>query len=209
MERRYSNRPAKIEARADGKEYIVGHGIVFYRDGDSSTEYELWNKNGKRAVERVDPDFGNRARRERHDVRGLVNHDPNILLGRTSSGTMTITRDEVGERYDILYNENDTDHRNTKERLARGDLDGSSFSFTATARWETLEDGTEVRWLIDGDLFDMGPVTFPAYGGTSAGMRAAGDIKDIEAERDAWANQNTERRRMQIEMQQFAMKFSE
>lgn len=205
MERRHTTQPTAIETRADGKRYISGHGIVFYREGDKSTEFELWNDKEGRAVERVATGFADRALMEKHDVRGLFNHDSNHLLGRVGSGTMTLTKDANGIRYDIPYDENDPDHKSVAAKMERGDLNGSSFAFTASARWEREADGTEVRWLTDGDLFDMGPVTYPAYGGTTAGMRAGGDIADIRAERETWATRNKDRERMQREMQSFVL----
>lgn len=198
MERRHTNRPAKVEQRADGKEYITGYGIVFYREGDPSTEYELWEG----AVERVHPNFADRAMSEKQDIRGLFNHDANRVLGRTLSGTMTLTKDATGIRYDILYNDNDDDHRNTREKTSRGDVSGSSFAFNANkVQWEKREDGVEVRWLMDGDIYDVGPVTYPAYGGTTAVMRAVSDVSDIRSERDKWATMrdNASRRRQQVE----------
>ena len=101
MERRYTNHRATVEKREDGKGTITGYAAVFYRDGDHSTEYVLWDDQFSRAVERVTPSAFSRALREKQDIRALFNHDPNQLLGRTTAGTATVTVDETGLRYEI------------------------------------------------------------------------------------------------------------
>ena len=37
----------------------------------------------------------------RDDVRALFNHDANFVLGRTVSGTLRLSEDETGLRYDV------------------------------------------------------------------------------------------------------------
>jgi HK97 family phage prohead protease len=54
--------------------------------------------------------------------------------------------------------------------LQRGDINQMSFGFTVNEdSWQWLEDGTEMRELLDVDLFEVSVVTFPAYQATSAG----------------------------------------
>src|SRR5687768_5826990 len=38
---------------------------------------------------------------ENDDVRALFNHDPNYVLGRTVSGTLKLSADKKGLRYDV------------------------------------------------------------------------------------------------------------
>jgi phage head maturation protease len=54
-----------------------------------------------------------------------------------------------------------------------------------------------VRVIRDVRLFDVGPVTFPAYAATSTALRSEGDDQDAIAERDAWkaSQQQTARAR--------------
>ena len=99
--------------------------------------------------------------------------------------------DETGLRYEIDPG-NTQVGRDVVEHIARGDVDGSSFTFTIPAggdKWTrtTDEEGRvlEVRELLDVDLFDVSPVVFPAYEGTSVSMRSASDISDLRAKRNA------------------------
>lgn len=114
-----------------------------------------------------------RAIREAQDVRLLFNHNPDLLLGRTSSGTLRLKTDSVG-----LWNDAElpdtTLGRDISVQIQRRDITGQSFAFvTRKDMWETLDDGTELRTVLDLDLFDTGPVTYPAYEDTTAGVRAA------------------------------------
>jgi HK97 family phage prohead protease len=158
----------EVQTRDDGKQKIVGYGVVFYREGDRSTEYEL----GPGLRERIMPVACDRAIREQHDVRGLLNHNPNIVLGRTVSGTMQLTLDQKGMRYEI--DPPDTQAaRDTVVSLKRRDISGSSFGFTYTKggyefREEKDYDVLEVRDMI---LHDTGPVTYPAYVAATSGVR--------------------------------------
>jgi HK97 family phage prohead protease len=107
------------------------------------------------------------------DVRALINHDPSMILGRTTSKTLTLAEDDIGLRYEIVppkvrYAED------LIVSLERGDVDQSSFSFRAIEEsWRnpTDEEPYPVRVLHEVELYDVSPVTFPAYPTTSAQVR--------------------------------------
>jgi hypothetical protein len=108
----------------------------------------------------------------RSDARALQDHDPSRLLGRQSAGTLRLREDATGllAEYDLP---DTTDGRNVAELIRRGDIQGQSFCFTtALDAWEFGSE-TSLRTLIEiGELFDVGPVTYPAYEETSVAMRA-------------------------------------
>lgn len=154
---------------------IVGHASVYY-DGTTETEYELWDG----ARERIMPGAFQSDLNGEGDVRALVNHDPNYLLGRQSSGTLSLSDSPKGLQYAIRPGRT-TVASDTIEHLRRGDLNGSSFSFKVIdERWKT-EDSVEVREITAVRLFDVGPVTFPTYENTTASVRA--QIERMRAER--------------------------
>lgn len=175
----------KIEVRdmGDGKKMIRGYAAVFY-NGSPDTEYRLWDN----VVERVDRAAFNRAVAENQDVRALFNHDPNQVLGRTSAGTCKLFIDEEGLGYEIVPDDT-TVSRDVQRYCARGDVDGSSFSFAVQSQNWTEERGLTVRTLLDVDLADVGPVTFPAYTGTTSGYRAVGDLREVRDSLEAWKKQ--------------------
>lgn len=194
MERRSTQHPVKVEKRADGSPAIAGYGAVFY-DGTPATEYVLWDDSYGRAVERILPTAFDGALTRPDDVRGLFNHEPSQLLGRTASKTMTLSKDSVGLKYEIQPGETAIS-RDVIAHIQRGDVSGSSFSFSipnAGQRWTSTSDQdgrvNEVREILAVELYDTGPVTFPAYDKTTAGVRAAGDVAEARAARDAWRKQ--------------------
>ena len=71
---------------------------MFYRDGDPGTEYELWSDAESRAVERILPSAFDSI--DGMDVRALFNHDANHVLGRTSSGSLTLRVTDEGLYYE-------------------------------------------------------------------------------------------------------------
>jgi len=110
----------------------------------------------------------------RSDVRALFNHDPNLILGRTTSGTLRVFEDEHGLVYEI--DPPDTQAaRDLQESLRRGDVSQSSFGFTVRAdKWLPASDEREypLRIITEIDeLYDVSPVTYPAYPATSAAVR--------------------------------------
>jgi HK97 family phage prohead protease len=160
----------RVERRADGKPVIVGYAACFHRQGDPGTEYNLYDD----VVERILPGCFDRAIREKQDVRGCYNHDANAILGRTRAGTMRLSVDSTGLRYEIDPPDTQT-ARDLMESIKRGDVTGSSFAFQpAPGGVKTSRIGdVMVRELADVDLFDVGPVVYPAYAATSAALRAA------------------------------------
>lgn len=164
---RPANARLEIREAKSGPGTIVGYGAVFYSASDPGTRYEWWGD----VEERILPGAFDRAIRE-DDVRGLVNHDPACLLGRTKSGTMRLAADEKGLRYEIDAPDTQVG-RDTVLSVRRGDLDGSSFSFLTTDEEWVKESGKQVRLVRGVQLFDTGPVTFPAYEATTADVRTA------------------------------------
>ncbi len=179
MERRYNeHHDTQIEER-DNVQRITGIASVFY-DGTPATEYTLWDKPSGRAVERILPTAFDRALSEKDDVRALFNHDPNFLLGRTSAGTLTLSKEQRGLRYRVQFDHTDPDHQKVASKIRRGDLNGSSFGFIVDADEWRKEDGHEVRYVKSVRLLDVSPVVFPAYGSTSVGLRQADGIDEAQ-----------------------------
>lgn len=169
MERRNLTRSSavRLETREDGQKRISGVASVFY-DGTPNTEYELWPG----LHERIAPGAFERALKEQHDVRALFNHDSNLVLGRTKSGTLRLSVTREGLAYEVEPADT-TAYRDTVAHLERGDVDGSSFAFQVT-REEWSYDSKrkiDVREIKDVQLYDVGPVTYPAYEASSAGLR--------------------------------------
>jgi HK97 family phage prohead protease len=152
--------------------------------------------------EEIKPGAFTRAINEKQDVVCLFNHDSNLVLGRTTSGTLRLSSDARGLHY-VCDLPNTQAGRDTHESIKRGDINGCSFAFTVPAdgqRWSEAQEGDGdyfiKRELVDLDIHDVSPVTYPAYGGTSVYARST-DACEAPAEmRSAVENKNKERRAM-------------
>lgn len=130
------------------------------------------------------------------DCRCLRNHKDDVILGRTSAGTLRLEQDAVGLRYECDLPDT-TAGRDTAESVGRKDITGCSFQFTIAdggATWDFA--GAMAKRTITkvGRLYDVGPVTFPAYESTSVDMRS------VEAARAA--AQEAQKRHIQDSLSQ-------
>ena len=121
----------------------------------------------------------------RDDVRALFNHDPNFLLGRTKSGTLRLKVDKKGLRYEVDLPDT-AQARDVRELIRRGDVSGSSFGFSVEGdEWDEAQvkaGKLPLRTLTKLALFDVSPVTYPAYPQTSVSARSkAQSLVEAEA----------------------------
>ena len=122
------------------------------------------------------------------DVRLLINHDANLILGRSISGTLKLGEDEVGlwaeaELPDTSY------ARDLVVSMERGDITQMSFGFKPRKdAWEAQDEetGLPIRELLEADLFDVSPVTYPAYPETSAEVRSIAERRTHELRLEAF-----------------------
>jgi len=141
---------------------IIGHAAVF----NSSTII------GGQFIERIRPGAFSRVLSERPDVIANFNHSVDMLLGRTSSGTLRLKQDKIGLAYEIDP-PNTSVGRDVVELLERGDLRGSSFAFNVKPSGEvwTREDGRSVRTITEiNALADVCVCSTPAYADATAGI---------------------------------------
>lgn len=126
-------------------------------------------------VEIIEPGFFSEVLSD--DVRSLWNHNDDLVLGRTKSGTLTIEDTNTG-LHTVTTPPDNTWGRDALVSMRRGDVDQMSFSFTVRDdgdSWERRADGVMVRTLLPGGaagLYDISPVTYPAYPQASAAVRS-------------------------------------
>ena len=124
------------------------------------------------------------------DIRAFWNHNSDIVIGRTTAGTLRLAEDAYGLRCEI---DMPAERRAELENIRRGDVNQMSFSFEVNPggeSWERDADGVLVRTLHQVTLHEVSPVTFPAYPQTSISMRgdALGDKPTIPAHLTQGAN---------------------
>lgn len=168
----------KVERRAeDGQpSRLAGHAAVF-----NSLSVDL---GGFR--ERIEPGAFAATIAE-DDIRALFNHNPDFVLGRNVAGTLRLAEDDRGLAIGIDLPDTQA-ARDLSVSIERGDITGMSFGFrTISDQWE-MQDGDAVRTLLAVKLFDVSPVTFPAYPETDVAVRSL----------EAWKEQDEEARRAAV-----------
>jgi uncharacterized protein len=169
MERRIKTLD-RIELRAgeNGARVLEGHAAVFNVQSDP-----MWG-----FIELIAPGCFTRAIKE-DDVRALFNHDANYILGRNTSETLRLSEDSTGLAFSVDLNPKDPDAERVAAKIERGDVTGCSFGFrTLKDEWDYKDENTIIRTLLEVELFDVGPVTFPAYPETDVSMRSMTEIAE-------------------------------
>jgi HK97 family phage prohead protease len=106
------------------------------------------------------------------DIRGLIDHDPSKLIGRTSAGTLRVGQDNRGLWFNIDLP--DTTYARDYEKLIdRGDVRGMSFGFIVPKGGDRfVKEGDQViREVSAMDLKEITVTSIPAYGDTSLHLR--------------------------------------
>jgi HK97 family phage prohead protease len=104
------------------------------------------------------------------DIVCLWNHNSDYVLARTGSGTLKLAEDWKGLQ--VIINPPDTQWgRDLVVSIERGDIHKMSFSFKAQDE-EWIRGKKDLRRLKRIKLFDVSPVTFPAYEGTDIAIRS-------------------------------------
>ena len=123
----------------------------------------------------IEPGFFEAALHD--DIRSVWNHNDDKPLGRTANQTLRLNDDQHGLGVTILPPDTSWGQDAIKS-IDRGDVTQMSFSFTVKEKgdhWVDNEDGTWTRYLKRGGckrLYEVSPVTFPAYPQTSVSVRS-------------------------------------
>lgn len=186
MELRYTQAPVKVEKRAEGdKDVAIIEGYA--------AKYNQETVIGGWFREVVRPGFFDSVLTQ--DVRCLINHLPQYILARCKEGkgTLELFLDEVGLGY-RFETPNISYAKDLQVSIERGDVSQSSFSFTASEeRWTEKEGELDLRELLKCEtLYDVSPVTFPAYEGTEVGKRSWEAHVAEKEKRQKDKNTNTE-----------------
>ena len=172
MEREIRAFPAKFSVRktAGGPVKISGYAAVFNRLSEDLGGFR----------EKIAPGAF-RGALKTSDVRALINHDPNQIVGRTGVN-LTLTEDRTGlhmtltapdkpsARFDQLVSD-----------VENGLITQQSFGFRMPANqagesWDK-EDGEQIRTITRvEELLDCSPCTFPAYPDTSVAKRTLASL---------------------------------
>lgn len=162
---------AQVEFRAedntDSLGLLVGYAAVFNED----TIINSWEGN---FVERIAPGAFAKTLKERgHKVKVLFNHGFDPSIGDKPLGKPSVMEERSKGLWVEVPLDDTSYNRDLLASLRSGALDGMSFRFSVIKEeWDDSEDlELPVRTLKEVKLYEFGPVTFPAYEATTAGVR--------------------------------------
>lgn len=162
---------------------VTGYAALF------NSESEVLFQRGKgKFIERIAPNAFSWQ-----DVRALFNHDSNTILARARGNqkdTLRLTQDNTGLRYEFELDMSNPNAQALHSALKRGDVDQSSFAFSISKegdKWETRDDGTQIRTILKATVSDVSPVTYPAYSNTTVSVRSYDAWQEEEEKRQAEA----------------------
>jgi uncharacterized protein len=158
-------------AASEGESNVIsGYAAVF----NSPTDIGGW------FTEEIAPGAFSKAIAENGDIRALFNHDWNNVLGRTKAGTLRLSEDERGLKFEVDLPDT-TVGRDLVESLKRGDINQCSFGFIPTVEeWDYSVEPAH-RIIKEVDLFEVSVVSIPAYEDTEVSLvRNKEIIKEVE-----------------------------
>ena len=182
-ERRYLKDTELRMDFSDSKPKLIGYASVF----NSLSE----NLGGFR--ERILPGAFKKSLKQ-NDIRALINHDNNLVLGRNKSGTLQLKEDSKGLRFELTP-PNTSYARDLAESVQRGDISGCSFAFTTDKDDYVKKDNETIRDVSQATLLDISIVTYPAYADTEVSLRSfeqykqADDLKRRLKLMEVWLNE--------------------
>ena len=150
-----------LEQKAEGESReIVGYPAVYDKDSEVIGYF----------TEVIRQGAFTKSLKQLPDVRALLGHNPEAIIGRTKAGNLTLKEDSQGVRM-VLNPINTTDGEKALEWVKSGVVDGMSIGFrVVTDRW-SMKDGKNYREILEANLYEVSLVAWPAYKDTSASVR--------------------------------------
>ena len=142
-------------------------------EGDSAmiegyaAKFNTYSQNLGGFVEEILPgafenSISQKAKSDKADIRGTYNHDE--IIGRQHNGTLKVAEDKTGLYFENKLNLVIGGHRDVYEKIDNGLVNGASFGFAMLDwEWSHTEDDFPLLRQKAVELFDVGPVDFPAY----------------------------------------------
>ncbi len=166
----------QIRATDEGMTF-GGYAAVFDSDSDGPISGY--------GVERIAPGAFSKSLAEARNIKMFQNHNSDLVLASTKSGTLRLEEDNVGLRVEADLPDTAVG-RDLSTLIKRGDVDSMSFGFTPV-KHVAREDGVDGVIHTEVRLWEVSPVTaWPAYAATSAFVRhlaeATGEDPDVIAD---------------------------
>ena len=178
--------PKKIEERETGGKEIRTFNFAFTEERKLEGHAAVFNEEADLYFFRESVSPGAfKTTIKKDDVRALFNHNPDYVLGRNTAKTLKMEEDERGLKVSI--SPPDTQFaRDLQISIERGDISQMSFAFEVLEEeWIKSEKKNvlDLRKINKVKLYDVSPVTFPAYEGTDIALRSYENWKQRESDK--------------------------
>ena len=128
-----------------------------------------------------------------HNIYAMYNHNSDMILGSTRSGSLKLNTDNIGLHFELRINPKISYASDIAELVKSGDLEGCSFGFWVTDdEWTYTEDKIDLRIIKELELIEVTITPFPAYLDSEASCRSfelhnkevdqAKELRDLEKE---------------------------
>ncbi len=108
-----------------------------------------------------------------HNIYAMYNHNSDMILGSTRSGSLKLNTDNIGLHFELRINPNISYASDIAELVKSGDLEGCSFGFWVTDdEWTRTEDKIDLRIIKELELIEVTITPFPAYLDSEASCRS-------------------------------------
>jgi uncharacterized protein len=193
IERRFASEGMELRKDGDKPKMVVGYACRF------DSIYDMhWMS------EEVSPDAFSGIDLVASDCVCLFNHDSNVVLGRTSAGTLRLKLDEKGLFYECDLPDS-PNGQNIGEAVSRGDVKASSWAFTVSDDEWSMKDGKDHRLIKKiKRLYDVSPVTYPANPATDVAARSLAAVKGGDDDEFFKKNNQGEARKRDLDMMKMA-----
>lgn len=145
----------EIREQEDGTRTIEGYAVKWEKKSEVLGDWYKFREQFRKGS------FANSL--ENDDQRALWSHDTSQVLGRTKNGTLRLSEDDIGLRFELDL-PNTTLGNDAYETIKRGDVDGVSFGFQKLVEeWDETDAENIIRTITNAKLLEISPVAFPAY----------------------------------------------
>lgn len=158
---------SEVRAANETSRVVTGYAAVF-----GSPSQPLWGE----WREQIQPGAFAESLASEDDIYALWQHSSAQPIASRDAGTLKLEEDKKGLRCEITFGDSSTEEF-WYSKIKDGTIKRMSFGF------ESQEEGTDydtkMRTLVRVKLFEVSPVTWPAYPATSLSARGFSDPADV------------------------------
>lgn len=152
--------------------------------------------------EQVSPNAFDKTLSDGHNIYAMYNHNDDKILGSTKTGSLVLEVDNIGLKFILTINPNISYAKDVYELVKNGEVDGCSFGFCCCCDdWCTQSDNTDMRTLMEIELFEVTITPFPAYMDSEACTRSHKDYMEKRNKSNQEKNLELRKRKLEIELE--------